>query len=120
MLSFYRGQERELRTRLRKWSKNPRAFRHFSKGDKGSPHLDVQVCTVDKFQGHEADLVLLSFMNSHPTSFLESPNRLNVAVTRARYAQVIFGNRNAMKRASGVLAQLAEDTEWSRTVEVTE
>ncbi|MEZ8194741.1 AAA domain-containing protein [Vibrio cortegadensis] len=120
VLSFYRGQERELRTRLRKWSKNPRAFRHFSKGDKGSPHLDVQVCTVDKFQGHEADLVLLSFMNSHPTSFLESPNRLNVAVTRARYAQVIFGNRNAMKRASGVLAQLAEDTEWSRTVEVTE
>ncbi|WP_219587823.1 AAA domain-containing protein, partial [Vibrio parahaemolyticus] len=80
---------------------------------------DVQVCTVDKFQGHEADLVLLSFMNSHATSFLESPNRLNVAVTRARYAQVIFGNRNAMKRASGVLAQLAEDTKWSRTVEVT-
>ncbi|TOM09455.1 hypothetical protein CGH84_23340 [Vibrio parahaemolyticus] len=64
-------------------------------------------------------MVLLSFMNSHATSFLESPNRLNVAVTRARYAQVIFGNRNAMKRASGVLAQLAEDTKWSRTVEVT-
>ncbi|EHH1226098.1 AAA family ATPase [Vibrio vulnificus] len=120
VLSFYRGQERELRARLRKWSKNPRAFRHFYKGDKRSPHIDVQVCTVDKFQGHEADLVLLSFMNSHATSFLESPNRLNVAVTRARYAQVIFGNRNAMKRASGVLAQLAEDTKWSHTVEVTE
>ncbi|MDV5062005.1 AAA domain-containing protein, partial [Vibrio diabolicus] len=118
VLSFYRGQERELRSRLRRWSKNPRAFRHFSKGDKRSPYIDVQVCTVDKFQGHEADLVLLSFMNSHATSFLESPNRLNVAVTRARYAQVIFGNRNAMKRASGVLAQLAEDTKWSRTVEV--
>ncbi|EHK9180251.1 AAA family ATPase [Vibrio parahaemolyticus] len=119
VLSFYRGQERELRARLRRWSKNPRAFRHFSKGGKRSPYIDVQVCTVDKFQGHEADLVLLSFMNSHATSFLESPNRLNVAVTRARYAQVIFGNRNAMKRASGVLAQLAEDTKWSRTVEVT-
>lgn len=118
VLSFYRGQERELRSRLRRWSKNPRAFCHFSKGDKRSPYIDVQVCTVDKFQGHEADLVLLSFMNSHATSFLESPNRLNVAVTRARYAQVIFGNRNAMKRASGVLAQLAEDTKWSRTVEV--
>jgi hypothetical protein len=118
VLSFYRGQERELRSRLRRWSKNPRAFRHFSKGDKRSPYIDVQVCTVDKFQGHEADLVLLSFMNSHATSFLESPNRLNVAVTRARYAQVIFGNRNAMKRASGVLAHLAEDTKWSRTVEV--
>ncbi|MCS0014851.1 AAA domain-containing protein [Vibrio parahaemolyticus] len=118
VLSFYRGQERELRARLRRWSKNPRAFRHFSKGDKRSPYIDVQVCTVDKFQGHEADLVLLSFMNSHATSFLESPNRLNVAVTRARYAQVIFGNRNAMKRASGVLAHLAEDTKWSRTVEV--
>ncbi|WP_219587839.1 hypothetical protein, partial [Vibrio parahaemolyticus] len=45
VLSFYRGQERELRARLRRWSKNPRAFRHFSKGGKRSPYIDVQVCT---------------------------------------------------------------------------
>ncbi|EHH1264388.1 AAA family ATPase [Vibrio parahaemolyticus] len=120
VLSFYRGQERELRNRLRTWAMNPRAYRHFTKGDKRSPFIDVQVCTVDKFQGHEADLVLLSFVNSHATSFLESPNRLNVAVTRAKYAQVIFGNRNAMKKASGVLVHLAEDTDWSRTIEVVE
>ncbi len=118
VLSFYRGQERALRYRLREWTKNHRAFRHFVCGSKQNPYLDIQVCTVDKFQGHEADLVLLSFTNNHPTSFLESPNRLNVAITRAKYGLVVFGNRNAMRRASGVLGVFAKESVWSQVVEV--
>ncbi len=117
ILSFYRAQEKDIRQQLRKWTGNHRAFRHFSRGDKRNRHLAIQVCTVDRFQGHEADLVLLSFSNSHPTSFLESPNRLNVAITRARYGLVIFGNRNAMQKATGVLAELPKELSWSTTVE---
>jgi superfamily I DNA and/or RNA helicase len=48
---------------------------------------------VDRFQGHEADVVYLAFVNRRPTYFLQSPNRLNVALTRARYQLVIVGNR---------------------------
>ncbi|HWB90749.1 MAG TPA: TM0106 family RecB-like putative nuclease, partial [Puia sp.] len=51
---------------------------------------EVQVGTVDKFQGQEAPIVLFSMATSRPEDaprgmeFLYSPNRLNVAVSRAR------------------------------------
>ena len=70
---------------------------------------------MDRFQGHEADLTLISFANSHPTSFLESPNRLNVALTRARYQRIIVGDRLALARSKGsLLGTLASETQWER------
>ncbi len=53
----------------------------------------VELCTVDRFQGHEADVVMLSFGRSRGIGFLDSLNRLNVAITRARYQRVVFGRR---------------------------
>ena len=47
---------------------------------------------MDRFQGREADLVMLSMRNTRRVGFLDSPNRLNVAVTRARQQLVVFGN----------------------------
>lgn len=114
LLTFYRGQERELINALGKCF----GFRCFSRGDKKSPYLDIQVCTVDRFQGHEADFVLLSFSNSYATSFLKSPNRLNVAITRARYQLVVFGNRKRMKKASGILGQFVDFVDWEKSVGV--
>jgi predicted RecB family nuclease len=51
---------------------------------------DVRVGTVDKFQGHEADVVIYSMASSsgedvpRGLAFLLSRNRLNVAISRAR------------------------------------
>ncbi|MEF1301562.1 AAA domain-containing protein, partial [Vibrio owensii] len=73
--------------------------------------------TVDRFQGHEADFVMLSFANNHPTSFLESPNRLNVAITRAKHQLIVYGNRPAMQKAPGVLGTFASNSYWSTTIE---
>ena len=117
ILTFYRGQEREVRFQLRKWTKQDRAMRHFTRGPKNRPWLRIELCTVDRFQGHEADLVLISFARSHPTSFLESPNRLNVVLTRARYQRVVIGDRQAMRRARGALLKtLAENEPWEKDV----
>ncbi len=96
ILTFYRGQEREIRKHLQSWTKSYRAMRHFFRGPRHQPHLIMELCTIDRFQGHEADLVLISIASPHPTSFLESPNRLNVALTRARYQRVVIGNRTGM------------------------
>lgn len=99
VLSFYRGQEKLLRERLRKLSRQFRGFRHFYlNGDKQKHSVHVEVCTVDRFQGQEADLVLLSFVKDHPTVFLGSPNRLNVAVTRARFQLLLIGNRQKLNK----------------------
>jgi hypothetical protein len=117
VLTFYLAQERAIRRALRKWTKNHHGVRYFHLGNKHNPIIDIQICTVDRFQGHEADFVLLSFANNHPTSFLESPNRLNVAVTRAKYQLIVYGNRPAMQKASGVLSTFANNTHWSTTIE---
>lgn len=125
VLTFYRGQEREVRQHLRRWTDSHQAMRNFRCGGKTS-NLTVELCTVDRFQGHEADLVLISVASSHPTSFLESPNRLNVALTRARFQRVVIGNRTAMYDARAqrtvdaqrsVLAELAANEVWE-SVEV--
>lgn len=61
---------------------------------------DVQVGTVDKFQGRQAPVVFVSMTASSTedaprgVSFLFNRNRLNVAVSRAKYAAVIV--RSAM------------------------
>ena len=56
---------------------------------------DVQVGTVDKFQGRQAPVVFVSMTASsiddvpRGISFLFNRNRLNVAVSRAKYLSVI-------------------------------
>lgn len=116
VLSFYRGQEYELQQHLEDWTKS-KSKRHFHRGDKNSPYLSIQLCTVDRFQGHEADLVFLSFSNDHVTSFLESPNRLNVALTRAKYQLVIVGNRQKLKESNSLVGKLARISKWSMNLE---
>lgn len=113
VLTFYRGQEREIRKHLRKWTRLG-AMRHFYRGTKKRPYMTIELCTVDRFQGHEADLVLISFVKQKPTSFLESPNRLNVALTRARYQRVAIGDRKAMAKGEkdGVLQKFVKSQRW--------
>jgi len=58
----------------------------------------ARVGTVDKFQGQEAAVVLISMASSsgedipRGIDFLFSPNRLNVAISRARCLAVIFAS----------------------------
>lgn len=88
VLSFYLNQEAELRRRIRKITRQP----FFSKFHKNN--TDIFLYTVDKFQGQEADIVLLGFTKYTRDAHFNSPNRLNVALTRARHKLVLFGNRS--------------------------
>jgi len=59
---------------------------------------DARVGTVDKFQGQEAEVVLISMTTSSEAElprfmeFLFSKNRLNVAVSRAKSLAVLVAN----------------------------
>ncbi|KAK1252409.1 hypothetical protein MKX08_003596 [Trichoderma sp. CBMAI-0020] len=50
----------------------------------------VQVLTVDKAQGNQADVVFLDMVRTSSVGFMDDPQRLNVAITRARQAEVII------------------------------
>lgn len=87
VLTFYLNQESELRKRIRKIAGSS-GFSKFHKNN-----TEIFLYTVDKFQGQEADLVLLGFTKFTRDAHFNSPNRLNVALTRARHKLVLFGNR---------------------------
>ena len=99
VLTFYKDQEFELKGMLRRLTNQHRKHKFFTLGN-----IKITLCTVDKFQGDEADMVLLSFTKASKGAFYNSPNRLNVAITRARYKLVLFGNPERLKKGAGLPA----------------
>lgn len=108
VLTFYRGQETKLRESLRKITGKENSVSDFNI-DNG---INIKLHTVDKFQGHEADIVFLSMVQTKRDGFMDNPNRLNVAITRAKFQLVIFGDNEyfSNKSKSEDLKELAKQT----------
>ncbi|XP_041464914.1 regulator of nonsense transcripts 1-like [Lytechinus variegatus] len=64
-------------------------------------YQEVEIASVDAFQGREKDYIILSCVraNDHQgIGFLNDPRRLNVALTRGRYGVIIVGNPKVLSR----------------------
>ena len=61
---------------------------------KNPSNVMLVVNSSDRFQGQEADIVFLSLRNGSRIGFLDSPSRMNVAITRARELRIIVGNHD--------------------------
>jgi DNA polymerase III delta prime subunit len=111
-LTFYKGQEAKIRERLQKLTGKESAFSNFNI-ERNGKKINIKLHTVDKFQGHEADIVFLSMVQTFRDGFMDNPNRLNVAITRAKFQLVIIGDYNyfAQKSRSEDLKQLALNTQ---------
>ena len=83
----YRAQVAELRRRI---------------SASGVPTEDnVDVKTIDGFQGRECDIVIFSTVRSKhggQIGFLSSERRTNVALTRARSSMIVVGNAAAVEK----------------------
>ena len=111
-LTFYKGQETKIRERLQKLTGKESAFSNFNI-ERNGKKINIKLHTVDKFQGHEADIVFLSMVQTFRDGFMDNPNRLNVAITRAKFQLVIIGDYLyfAQKSRSEDLKQLALNTQ---------
>ncbi|KAL0257862.1 hypothetical protein SLS55_007029 [Diplodia seriata] len=86
ILTPYKRQRKEYEDRLLKFRKSS-----------GLPATNIpQVATVDSFQGHEADYVLLDLVNVKADKvadigFLKDDRRINVAITRGKKMLWVIG-----------------------------
>ena len=77
----------------------------------------VKIDTVDSFEGREEDLVVISLVRSNERGrigFLRVPNRLNVAISRARRLVACIGDSATLRAGEesmyGVLVEAARTT----------
>ena len=94
IMSFYAQQTRVLKGKVGK--KFKRSGSTYYNDDKT---VKIFVGNVDAMQGREADIVYLSMVRTGGLGFLDNMNRINVAITRARYQLVIVGNHRIFKNS---------------------
>lgn len=101
ILTFYSAQVHCIQQQLASRSSSHGSIRH------------IRVMTVDSFQGSESDIVLISFVRSnagHRIGFLKDFQRLNVALTRAKYSLIICGSAATLENCGlPILSDLVED-----------
>lgn len=92
ILSMYSSQRKEIARFLREESRRVEDAK------------DIQVSSVDGFQGEENDIIILSLVRSRsPKSgigFLSVSNRVCVALSRARHGLYVFGNASQLRMQS--------------------
>ncbi|KAJ8629373.1 hypothetical protein MRB53_022696 [Persea americana] len=74
--------------------------------------FSVKVKSIDGFQGGEEDIIILSTVRSNikgTVGFLDSLNRTNVALTRARHCLWILGNAQTLVRSNTIWEELFHD-----------
>lgn len=78
-------------------------FMQFNGALRKDLYKEIEVASVDAFQGREKDYIILSCVRSNEhqgIGFLNDPRRLNVALTRAKYGLVILGNPRVLSKVS--------------------
>nr|GEX90582.1 UvrD-like helicase, ATP-binding domain, P-loop containing nucleoside triphosphate hydrolase [Tanacetum cinerariifolium] len=74
--------------------------------------FSVKVKSIDGFQGGEEDIIILSTVRSNihgSLGFISSPQRTNVALTRARHCLWILGNERTLTNCESIWKDLVSD-----------
>ena len=122
VISFYAGQVALIRRLIVKNS----LIKAEPQGDSDGEFLcrdriRVMVNSVDSFQGRECPIIILSFTRSNPyksIGFVDDPNRLNVALSRARKKLILIGDTHTFLKRSQVRLEEIEDCNGAPPTEV--
>lgn len=86
---------------------------------------DVQAQTVEKFQGGERDMILMSMVASDPgyvnqlSEFILSPYRFNVAASRMKRKLVIIASQSVFQTSHPDADQYDDQIAWKRLYKLT-
>ena len=88
IISPYKSQVRQIRRAISK-------VRHklCLSGDS-----DIEINTVDAYQGREKDIIIISTVRTNNLGFLRDYRRMNVAITRAKHFLFVVGNKNCLSK----------------------
>lgn len=108
VISPYNAQVKELteRFRTRGWLNDPRGRGRGSSSSSSGEYAEhseeeIEVSSVDGFQGREKEIILISAVRSNragKVGFLKDWRRLNVAITRARRGLVVVGDAYTLQQ----------------------
>ena len=111
VISFYKAQAAAILNALRVSDVVESKGWHFL--DKKTKSVRIEVNVVDRFQGREADVVLLPMTRANKRGnlgFMTVLNRINVATSRARHRLILVGNvRQLEEMGSKYDARNADD-----------
>ena len=94
IITFYGGQLKLIKDRI-----NPKNF----------PSLIIRTGTVDRFQGMERQIVIVSMVRNNrdrKVGFAKKPERVNVAFSRAQELLVIVGCHDLFTQQSGKIGSM--------------
>jgi hypothetical protein len=98
VISFYKAQAAAIQKALRVSDVVESKGWHFV--DKKTKTVRIEVNVVDRFQGREADVVLLPMTRANKRGslgFMTVLNRINVATSRARHRLILVGNAHQLE-----------------------
>ena len=108
IITPYSEQQQQLRSDLR------RGQDYFS-----DAALDIEVNTVDGFQGKEKDIIIISTVRGNDfgsIGFLSDPRRMNVALTRAKVGLFVVGHATTLRQGNPLWAKFVEHAEKNHTL----
>lgn len=91
ILSFYKAQVTAIRHAIKQEFNSDR-ISNILVGN-----VLIKIENVDKIQGQEGDVVMLSLTQTARIGFMDSITRVNVAITRARSKMITFGKKDFYK-----------------------
>ena len=106
IITFYDAQRGYINNYLAEYF-DPKNYIYYDSVDDGEflDRLKPNIMSVDSCQGKEFDFVILSCVRNSQSlgiGFLDNPQRMNVAMTRARFGLIIIGNvRSLLKTDLG-------------------
>ena len=83
-----------------------------SPGLQESKRKGLEMCTIDRFQGRDKSVIILSLVRSNNEGkagrLLQDFRRLNVAFSRAKRKMIIVGSLSTLQKGSDVMRPVLE------------